>query len=67
VDVFNGGVPGNTPFFLNRFGDFDASFPGVTVGNGVSDTLVLGQKGTLNDQGINTVILPFRGTPGSTQ
>ena len=59
VDVFNGGVPANTAFVLNRFGDFDASVAGVIVGNGVSDTLMLGQKGTVNDQGINTVILPF--------
>jgi hypothetical protein len=60
VDVFNGGVPGNTAFVLNHFYDFDASVAGGIVGNGVSDTLILGQKGTVKDQGINTVILPFR-------
>ena len=67
MDVFNGGVPANTALVLNRFDNFDASVAGVIVGNGVSDALILGQKGTVNDQGINTVILPFRGTPGSTQ
>jgi len=67
VDVFNGGVPANTAFVLNRLGGFDASAPGVIVGNSVSDTLILGQQGTINDQGINTVILPFRGRPGSTE
>ena len=64
VDVFNGGIPVNTAFVLNRFDDFDLSVPDVIVGNGVTDTLILGQKVTLNDNGINTVILAFGG-PGS--
>jgi hypothetical protein len=34
VDVFNGGVHGNTAFVLNRFDDFDASVAGVIVDNG---------------------------------
>jgi hypothetical protein len=56
VDVFHGGIPGNTKFVLNRFDDFDASVAEVIVGNGVSETLILGQKGTINDHGSNTVI-----------
>lgn len=67
ADVFRGGIPGNTAFVLNRLGEFDASVAGVIVGNGVSDTLILGQQGTLNDRGINTVILPLAGGPGSAQ
>ena len=59
VDVFNGGTPANTALVLNRSADFDALVPGVIVGSGVIDTLILGQKGTVNDQGTNTVILPF--------
>jgi len=59
VDVVNGGMPGNTKFVLNRFDAFAASVAGVIVGNGASDTLILGQKATVNDHGINTVILPF--------
>jgi hypothetical protein len=59
VDVFNGGIPGNTELVLNRFEDFAASVAGVIVGNGASDTLILGRKGTVNDHGINTMILPF--------
>ena len=59
VDVFNGGIPGNTKFVLNRFDAFAASVAGVIVGNGATDTLILGRKGTVNDHGINTVILPF--------
>jgi len=61
VDVFNGGIPGNTSLVLNRFEDFAASVADAVVGNAVIDTLILGQQGTVNDQGINTVMLPFRG------
>jgi hypothetical protein len=61
------GFPGNTKFVLNRFDDFDASVAGVIVGNGVSDTLIVGLKGTINDHGSNTVILPFRGRPRSKE
>jgi hypothetical protein len=67
VDIFNGGTPGNTAFVLNRFGGFDASVAGLVVGNGVTDTIILGPKGTVNDQGTNTRILPFRGRPASTE
>ncbi len=67
VDVFNGGIPANTSFVLNRFGDFDASLPGVIVGDGVTGTLILGPKGTVNDLGTNTVILSFHKRPVSTE
>jgi hypothetical protein len=64
VDVFNEGIPGKTALFRNRFGDFEASVAGVIVGNGVSGTVIRGQQGTVNNQGINTVILPFGGRAG---
>ena len=67
VDVFNGRIPSNTKVVLNRFDDFDASVAGVIVGNGVSDTLIVGQKGTINDHGSNTMILAFRGRPRSKE
>jgi hypothetical protein len=67
AEVFRGGIPANTAFVLNRLGDFKASVAGVIIGNGVSDTFILGQQETLNDQGINTVILPLGGGPGSAQ
>ena len=67
VDVFNSGVPASTALVLNRFEDFDASVPSVIVGSGVSDTLILGQQGTVNDHGTNTVILPFRGSQGARE
>jgi len=63
VDVFNGGIPGNSAFVLNRLDEFEASVADVIVGTGVTDTLMFGQKGTINDQGINTIILPFRQRP----
>jgi len=65
VDVSNGGTPGNTALVLNRFEDFDASVADVIAGNAVTDTLILSQRGAVNDQGINTVILALRGRPGS--
>ena len=67
VDVFNGGTPGNTAFVVNRINDFDASVAGAVVGDGVINTLILGQKGSINDHGINSVILPFLSRPGSAK
>jgi hypothetical protein len=59
VDVFSGGVPGNTTFALNRLDDFEASRADVFVDVGVTDTLILSQKGSLEDDGINTTVIPF--------
>jgi hypothetical protein len=59
VDDFKGGIPANNAFVNNRFDDFEASRADVFVGVGVTDTLVLGQRGTVEDHGINTVIMPF--------
>jgi hypothetical protein len=67
VDVFNGGIPADTVFLLNHLEDFTASVAPVVVGNGVSDTLILEYQGTVNDRGINTVILPFERRPNSAQ
>jgi len=67
AEVFRGGIPANTAFVLNRLDDFDASVAGVIVGSGVSDTFILGPQGTLNDEGINTVISALGGGPGSAQ
>ena len=67
VDVFKGGIPGNTKFVLNRFDDFDASVADVIIGNGVNETVILGQKGTIRDHGSNTVILSFRDRPRSKE
>jgi hypothetical protein len=63
VDAFSGGTPDNTAFLLNRVDDFDAAVADMIVGTGVTNTLILGQRGTIDDQGINTAILPFRRKP----
>jgi hypothetical protein len=63
LDVFNGGIPENNAFALNRFDDFEASRANVFVDVGVTDTLIFGQKGTVEDNGINTVIVPFPRRP----
>jgi hypothetical protein len=67
VDVFNSGVPRSTAFVLNRFDALDVSVADVIVGNGIKDTLILGQEGTVDDRGTNTVIMPFGGRPGSVE
>ncbi len=61
VDVFNGGIPGNNAFALNRFDDFAALRADVFVDVGVTDTLILGEKGTVEDHGVNTTDIPFPG------
>jgi hypothetical protein len=50
---------------LNRVDAFDASVADVVVGSGVTNTLIVGEQGTIDDQGTNTVILPFRRRPAS--
>jgi hypothetical protein len=60
VDPFNGGIPANNTLMLNRLDDFEASSADIFVGEGVTDTLLLGQKGTLEDHGLNTVIAPLQ-------
>lgn len=66
VDVFNGGTPDDTAFVLNRFDHFEPSVADMVVGKGVTGTLILGQKGTVSDQGIDTLTLPFRDAPSRT-
>ena len=46
-------------FVLNCFDHFEAASADVFVGEGVTDTLILGQKRTSEDYGTNTVVLPF--------
>jgi hypothetical protein len=54
-----GGLASDNTFALNRLDDFDASFADVSVGVDVLNTQILGQKGTIDDQGTNTVIVPL--------
>jgi hypothetical protein len=58
VDIFKGGIPGDTALVLNRFDDFAASLADVFVDAGVMSTRIVGQ-GTITDLGIETVIVPL--------
>jgi hypothetical protein len=60
VKEFRGGIPSNNSFVLNRFDDFEASVADIFVGDGVMNTLIVG-KGTVEDHGIGTVIVPVAG------
>jgi hypothetical protein len=59
VDVFKGGIPADNVFALNRLDHFEAATADVFIGQGVTNTLVLGQTGTIRDLGLNTVVVPF--------
>jgi hypothetical protein len=50
----------NNDVLLNRVDDFEASLTDVLVGDGVMNTLIVGQ-GTVEDHGIGTVIVPVAG------
>jgi len=57
---FAGGITADNTLARNHVDDFDASQADVFIGPGVTDTLVFEQKGTIEDQGMNTVIVPFK-------
>lgn len=59
IDPFSGGIPSDNLLILNRVEDFDATAADVFIGVGVTNTLILGQQGTIEDLGINTLIVPF--------
>jgi hypothetical protein len=50
----------NNHFILNRVAHFEASFADVFVGQGVMNTLIVGQ-GTVVDQGVGTDVVPVVG------
>lgn len=58
--VFSPGIPDNNSFVLNRFDDFEASVADIFVGDGVTNTLIVG-KGTVEDHGVGTVIVQVAG------
>jgi hypothetical protein len=61
IDPFKGGTPGNNAFVLNRVEDFEPARADVFVGQGVTDTLLFGDQGTVEDHGLNTVVVPLGG------
>ncbi len=50
------GVPGNNMLVLNDMQSFQPSFAGIFVDAGVTNTLIVGRKGTVMDRGTGTVI-----------
>ena len=58
VDPFNGGTPSNNTLIRNRVDDFEASSADIFIGQGVTDTLLVEQEGTVEDEGVGTQILP---------
>src|SRR5262249_44330763 len=54
--VATGGISVNDAFVLNRFDEFEASLADVLVSDGVTNTLVAGRGGTVEDHGVGTVI-----------
>jgi hypothetical protein len=56
VDDYRGGTPDKTMLIRNRVDDFEASRADVFIDVGVTNTLILGQRGTVEDLGVNTVI-----------
>jgi hypothetical protein len=61
VDDFKGGTPDKNALIGNRFDDFEASRADVFIDVGVTNTVILEQRGTVEDLGVNTVV--FRATP----
>ena len=57
VVAVNPAVGANNHLVLNRFDDFEASVADVFVGEGASNTLIVG-RGTIEDHGVGTVIVP---------
>jgi hypothetical protein len=55
LDDFTVGIPDKTTLIRNRFDDFKASRADVFVDVGVTNTVILGLRGT-EDHGVNTVI-----------
>jgi hypothetical protein len=55
-------VPANNTFAGNDIEDFHPSLAGVFLDAGVTNTLVVGRKGTVRDRGVGTLIV----NPGTT-
>jgi hypothetical protein len=52
-------VPTNNAFVLNRFDDFEPSVADISVGAGAMNTLIVGRRGTVEDHGVGTIIVPL--------
>jgi hypothetical protein len=63
IDDFRGGTPGQNALIGNRFDDFEASRADVFVDVGITNTVILGQRGTVEDHGVNTVVFHATSNP----
>ena len=51
------GIPDGSAFVLNDLGDFKSSLADIFVGAGVTNTLVVAGKATVEDHGVATVVI----------
>jgi hypothetical protein len=56
LDDYRGGTPDKNTLMRNQLDDFEASRADVFVDVGVTNTVILGLRGTVEDYGLNTVI-----------
>jgi hypothetical protein len=59
VAVQGAGVPDGNAFVFNDMEGFQASVADIFIGTGITNTIVVGQKATVEDHGIGTVIVPM--------
>lgn len=55
----NGGTPGNTSFVANDLAGFQSSLADVFVDAGATNTVVIGRRAIVKDQGSGTVVVPM--------
>jgi hypothetical protein len=58
VDPFNGGEPNNSTLIHNDVTGFSASMKDIVLGAGVTNTLLIDQDGTIQNDGVNTISVP---------
>ena len=56
--VSTNGTPGNNSFVSNDLNGFQSSLADVFVDAGVTNTVVIGRKATVEDRGSGTVVVP---------
>lgn len=55
----NGGIPANNSFLWNEINHFDASTADIYLAAGVQNTIIIGPKTTLQDNGTGTLVVPI--------
>jgi hypothetical protein len=57
VDFFREGAPGNNALIQNDVAGFVAATADIVIGPNVTDTVLIEQAGTVQDNGVNTIIV----------